>query len=223
MDFREPALLSMSPNTRRHVEASILWGYPDVLNGEVGLEWAFIRQFSAFGKVRNTGKGFGGTLQLGAKYALVKDVRSGIVLSGAFSLLAGYNQFDRLHLLIEPWIGFGFMPVKQFQLQTSLAFDVRVDRLHTALIWDLQFVVSPNDVFGIYVENRQKHSLYRHEGLGSQYLGFHQAGVGVKLRPTPMAEITIGVNVPYAWRLWQDYRYLGIHGGLLFYLPGKKE
>ena len=217
MEFAEPAFLALSPNTRRKVDVGVLWGFQDFLNYELMFEWAFFRNFSAFGAIRHDGHGFGAGLQAGAKYALVKDVRTGVVLSGAFSVDVGYSGFDGLNIAIQPWIGFGWLASDIVQVQTSLAFDLRLDRFHTWLVWDAMVVINPRPKFGIFVANHQKHSILKTEGVPVQYLGFHQAGVGVKLRPIQPIEITVGANIPYAWRLWKDYRYVGVHADLTFY------
>jgi hypothetical protein len=217
MAVAEPAMIGMNPNTRRRFEFNLLWGYNDYINYELGLEWALARKFSVFGGITHQGRGFGGALQVGAKYALVKDVRTGIVLSGAFSIRAGYSALDRLSFILEPYIGFAWLASDKFQLQTSLAFDIRVDRINTWLLWDIMAVINPTDAFGIYIESKQKHSLYFPEDLGTQYLAFFQAGIGAKIRPTPLIEITIGANVPYFYRMWKDYEYFGIHADMTFY------
>ncbi|HCP46411.1 MAG TPA: hypothetical protein DIU15_10230 [Deltaproteobacteria bacterium] len=217
MEFAEPAFLALSPNTRRKVDVGVLWGFQDHLNYELMFEWAFFRRFSAFGSIRHDGHGFGAGLQAGAKYALLKDVRTGVVLSGAFSVDVGYSGFDGLNVAIQPWIGFGWLASEIVQLQTSLSIDLRLDRFHTWVIWDAMVVINPKPRFGIFIANHQKHSILKTEGVPTQYLGFHQAGVGVKLRPIQPIEITVGANIPYAWRLWKDYRYFGAHADLTFY------
>ncbi|MBJ93256.1 MAG: hypothetical protein CMP23_02140 [Rickettsiales bacterium] len=217
LDIREPALLGMNANTRRRVDVGILWGFQDYFNYEVGVEWAFKRQFSAFGTIRHSGKGFGTAVQAGAKYALIKDTRTGTVLSGAFSINLGYSALEQLNFVIQPWIGFGWIANDLIQLQTSLAMDLRVDRLRTAVLWDFMVLISATQKLGVYFQSKQRHSLVRPEGQPVRYLGFHQAGVGVKVRPTPLIELTVGANIPYGWNHWKDYRYFGVHAGLVFY------
>jgi len=217
MEVAEPPMIGMNANTRRRFEFGLLWGYSDYINYELALEWAVARQFSVFGGVNHQGRSFGGTLQAGVKYAAIKDVRTGVVLSGAFSVKLGYSSMDRLHFILEPWIGFAWLANDTFQLQTSLAFDARLDRLNTWVYWDIMAVISPTPVFSIYVESKQKHSLNKPDGLDLQYLAFYQAGVGAKVRPTPLIEITVGANVPYFWRMWKDYDYFGIHADVVFY------
>jgi hypothetical protein len=217
MDLREPALLGMNANTRRKLDVGILWGFQDYFNYEIAFEWAFRRQFSAFGAIRHSGRGFGTGVQAGAKYALIKDTRTGVLLSGAFSINLGYSAMDGLNFMVQPWIGFGWIASDLIQLQTSLSMDLRVDQLHTAVLWDLMLLISPTDRFSVYLQSKQKHSLIRPEGQPVRYLGFHQAGVGVKIRPTSIIEITLGANIPYGWKHWKDYRYIGAHAGLTFY------
>ena len=96
--------------------------------------------------------------------------------------------------------------------------DLRLDRFHTAVIWDFMLNLRPNKTIGVYFANRQKHSLLKTEGVVTQYLGFHQAGVGVKIYPMPNMEITVGANIPYGWRIWKDYKYVGAHVDMTFYL-----
>jgi len=217
MDLREPDLLNMSANPRRKLDVGVLWGFQDYFNYEIAFEWAFLRQFSAFGAIRHAGKGIGTSVQAGAKYALIKDIRTGIVLSGAFSINVGYSALDQVNVMVEPWIGVGWIASELIQVQSSIAFDLRVDKLRTALLWDVMLVVTPSERFGVYIESRQKHSLQRPEGQAVRYLSFHQAGVGVKIRPSAAIEISLGANIPYGWKHWKDYRYVGAHANLTFY------
>lgn len=223
MGVYEPTLIGMNPNTRRRFEFGLLWGYNDYLNYDLAVEWAFRRQFSVFGGVRHEGRSFGGTLQAGIKYAMVKDVRTGIVLSAAFSVKAGYSSLDRLGFTIEPWIGFAWLASDKVQVQTSLAFDLRVDRLLHWVTWDAMVVVNPTPKVGIYVESKQKHSLHDVDGLDTQYLAFYQAGVGAKFRPNEKMEFSVGANIPYFWRLWKDYSYVGVHADAVFFFGSTPE
>lgn len=219
----EPSLIHMGVNTRRHMKIQVLWGFNDLLNYELAFEWAFVRKFSAFGAIRHQGRGLGAQLQVGAKYALVKDVSTGVILTGAFSIAAGYNAFDRLSFAIEPYVGFGWIASDKFQIQTSIVPYVRLDRPRFTLLWDLMVVVSPTPVLSIYVESKQKHSFVNTENSGTKYFGFQQAGVGVKIFPQKTFELSVGVNVPYAWDRWKDYRYFGVHAGLAIYFDTKKD
>jgi len=219
----EPALIHMGVNTRRHVKLQALWGFNDLLNYELAFEWAFVRKFSAFGAIRHQGRGLGAQLQVGAKYALVKDVSTGVIVTGAFSVAAGYNAFDRLSFAIEPYVGFGWIASDKFQIQTSIVPYVRLDRPRLTLLWDLMVVVSPTPVLSIYVESKQKHSFVNTENSGTKYFGFQQAGVGVKIFPQKTFELSVGVNVPYAWDRWKDYKYFGVHAGLTVYFDKKKK
>lgn len=223
MDVFEPPMTAMNPNPRRRLEVGLLWGYRDYLNYQVTVEWALARQFSLYGGVMHAGRSFGGTFEVGAKAAPIKDVRTGLVMAGALTVRVGYSSLDRLSFVVEPWFGLAWLPNERFQVQTSLAFDVRLDRLSTWLFWDVMATASPNQVFGVYVESRQKHSLLKPDGLETQYLAFYQAGAGVKLHPTPLIEITVGANVPYFWRLWKDYDYFGVHADVVFHFGSTPE
>jgi len=220
MAVYEPMLIGMNPNTRRHFEFGLLWGYNDYINYDLTVEWAFRRNLSVFGGVRHEGRSIGGTLQAGVKYAFLKDVRTGIVLSGAFSIKAGYSSLDRLSFTLEPWIGVAWLISDKIQVQTSLAFDLRVDKLLHWVTWDAMVVFNPKPKIGIYIESKQKHSLHNVNGLDTQYLAFYQAGVGVKFRPNEKMEFGVGANIPYFWRIWKDYNYVGIHADAVFFFGG---
>lgn len=220
--LHEPALLAISPNTRRKIEIGFLWGYPTNLQYDVGVEWAFFRQFSAFLNIRHETKGFGAGIQIGAKYALIKDLRTNVVLTPFFDVEFGGSQREGGKFAIEPGLAFGWIPTKILQLQTSALFHLRLDSLHTWVVWDIALVILPKDVFGIYVESKQKHSLWKADDGVNHYLGFHQAGIGVKIMPSETVELTLGANVPYSQRTWVDYRYFGIHFDLVFYLGKPK-
>jgi len=223
MNVYEPTLTGMNPNTRRRFEFGLLWGYNDYLNYELSVEWAFRRQFSLFGGIRHEGRSFGGALQAGVKYAMIKDVRTGVVLTGAFSIKVGYSSLDRLSFTIEPWIGFAWLASDIVQVQTSLAIDFRPDRLLHWVTWDAMVVVKPNPKVGIYIESKQKHSLHDVDGLETQYLAFFQAGIGAKFHPTDKIELSVGANIPYFWRLWKDYNYVGIHADAVFFFGGTPD
>lgn len=220
MQVYEPMLTGMNPNTRRRFEVGLIWGYNDYINYELAVEWAFRRNLSIFGGVRHEGRSIGGTLQVGIKYAFLKDVRTGIVLSGAFSIKGGYSSLDRLGFTIEPWIGFAWLASDKIQVQTSLAFDLRVDKLLHWVTWDAMVVFNPKPKIGIYIESKQKHSFHDVDGLDTQYLAFFQAGVGAKFRPSEKMEFGVGVNIPYFWRIWKDYNYVGIHADAVFFFGG---
>ena len=223
MNIYEPMLISMNPNTRRRFEVGLLWGYNDYLNYDLSVEWAFKRNFSVFGGLRHEGRSFGGTLQAGVKYAFLKDVRTNIVLTGAFSVKAGYSSLDRLSFTIEPWIGFAWIASDKIQFQTSLAFDLRVDKLLHWVTWDAMVVFNPKPKVGIYIESKQRHSLHDVDGLDTQYLAFFQAGVGAKFRPNDKMEFGVGANIPYFWRIWKDYNYVGIHADAVFFFGAPKN
>ncbi|MCO4769180.1 MAG: hypothetical protein KDA24_04065 [Deltaproteobacteria bacterium] len=218
-----PALIQNGINPRRRFKLQALWGFDDMLNYELGFEWAFMRQFSAYGTIRHQGRGFGAQIAAGAKYALVKDVRTGLIVTGAFGISVGFNAFDKVNFGIEPMIGFGWIASEKFQVQTSITPYLRLDRLRFTLVWDAMIVVSPTPVLSIYVESRQKHSPVSTENSGTKYFGFHHAGVGVKIYPQKTFELTVGVNVPYAWDRWKDYKYFGVHAGLAIFFDKKKK
>lgn len=221
-DVRDTGLMSMNPNTRKRFSAAFLWGYPSTLHYNLTFEWAFFRQFSAWASIRHSWRGFGGHVQIGAKYAVVKDKRSGVVLTPVFSIEAGGGQLEGGSFRLEPGVAFAFLPTRQFQLVTSVSFQVRLPNPHTALYWDIAAIVFPVETFGLYVESKQKHSMYQGPLGKARYFGFHQAGVGVKIVPAPIVEITVGANIPYLQRVWVDYRYIGAHAGLTFYFGKTK-
>ena len=223
MNVYEPMLIGMNPNTRRRFEVGLLWGYNDYINYDLAVEWAFKRNFSVFGGLRHEGRSFGGSLQAGVKYAFLKDIRTGIVLTGAFSVKAGYSSLDRLSFTIEPWIGFAWLASDKVQFQTSLAFDLRVDKLLHWVTWDAMVVFNPQPKVGIYIESKQRHSLHDVDGLDTQYLAFFQAGVGAKFRPNDKMEFGVGANIPYFWRIHKDYNYVGIHADAVFFFGAPKK
>jgi hypothetical protein len=144
-------------------------------------------------------------------------------MSGMFDIEVGGGAKSGFFFAVQPTYGFGWMPNEFFQIQTTLGIRMRLNGFHSQVLWDIQAAVSPNEVVAIYFESLQKHSLYSPPVGDVQYFGFHQAGVGVKVRPIRLIEITVGVNVPYALRLWRDYQYLGLHFGVVFYPPGKPK
>jgi hypothetical protein len=221
IDVFEPALLHMSPNTRRRVKVTALWGVNDLINYDANFEWAFLRQLSVHGGFRHRGTGGSGVglgLYGGAKGAIVKDVRTGIVMSGALNIAFTFNSLDRGKFELEPWWGIAWVASSKFQLQTNLSMELRLGGgVRHQVLWDVMAVVSPGKIVSIYFESRQKHSLRPIAGLGTKYLAFFHAGAGAKIRPTDKLELTVGVNVPYFWSTWKDYRYAGIHAGANFY------
>jgi hypothetical protein len=219
--FLAPTLLSLSPNTRRHIEIGVLWGFSDRFNYEATFEWNFHRQVSVWGSFRHVDRDLGGSLQVGGKGAFIKDTRTGLLMSGMFHIEAGASPKSGFFFAIQPTYGFGFKPNKFFQIQTTLGFRVRVDNGHHQALWNIQAAVSPTDVVSIYFESLQKHSFYSPPTGDARYFGFHQAGVGVKIRPVDAVEISVGANIPYALRLWRDYRYAGVHVNFSVYLPGQ--
>jgi|GEM_PF-1825629 len=221
--FFAPTLLSLSPNTRRHIEVGVLWGFSDRFNYEATFEWNFHRQVSAWASFRHAGQDLGGSLQIGGKGAFIKDTRTGLLMSGMFHVEAGATPKSGFFFAIQPTYGFGFKPNDVFQIQTTLGFRVRVNNLHHQVLWNIQAAISPNKIVSVYFESLQKHSFYSPPTGDAQYFGFHQAGVGVKIRPIDPIEVSVGANIPYALRLWRDYRYAGIHVNFSVYLPGQPK
>lgn len=231
IDVPEPSMMGVNPNPRRRFDAQILWGYNNVLNYDLNFEWAFLRKLSVWGGIRHVGAGgsdIGLGVQIGAKYALIKDVSTGTVLTGYFAIQPGFSQADDFTFTIQPGIGFALAKTQRFQLTTTLQMDLQLNKFRTVVWWDIQAVINPTKVFGIYLESKQKHSLFGAANLvggqptGStrvEYLAFYQAGLGVKVRPNEIIELTVGANVPYFWRIWKDYKWFGIHGGVVFNLP----
>ena len=224
----EPSLMGVNPNPQRRVDAQLLWGFNNVINFDFNFEWAFLRKFSAWGGLRHVGAGGGDlglAIQIGAKYALVKDVRTGVVLTGYFAIQPGFSQADNFLFTLQPGVGFAVAKSRVFQFSTTLQMDLQLTGFRTMVWWDFQAVINPSKVVGIYLESKQKYGLFTGSQAPSkvEYLAFFQAGAGVKIRPNDVLELTVGVNVPYFWRLWKDYRYLGVHGGVVFNLPSKPK
>ena len=229
MDIAEPALLSINPNPRRRAEVGVLWGYQNLLQYDLNFEYAFLRKFSVWGGVRHDGGGgaVGLGVQVGAKYALIKDTSSGVILSGWLAFQMGYTRLDETNLALQPGIGFAWAPIDLVQFSTSLQIDLGsslqsdadLNRFRTQVWWDAMVVINPNKILGIYAETNQKHRLHKPEFLSLQYMAMFQAGVGVKIRPNSIMEFTVGVNVPYFWRVLKDYQYVGVHAPAVFKLP----
>ena len=224
----EPSLMGVNPNPKRRVDAQLLWGFNNVINYDFNFEWAFLRKFSAWGGIRHVGAG-GGDLgmhvQIGAKYALVKDVRTGVVLTGYFAIQPGFSEADNFLFTLQPGVGFALAKSRAVTFSTTLQMDLQLTAFRTVVWWDVQAVFNPSKVVGIYLESKQKHGLFTASGAPDkvEYLAFFQAGAGLKIRPNEVMELTIGVNVPYFWRLWKDYAYAGVHGGVVFNLPSKPK
>ncbi len=222
MDIAEPAMLAINPNPRRRAEVGVLWGYQSLLQYDINFEWAFLRKFSVWGGIRHDGgggQGLGLGVQAGAKYALVKDTSSGVILTPYLGLQFGYNRLDNVTFALQPGIAFAWTPIDLVQLITSLQMDLQLNRFRTQVWWDAMVVINPNKIIGIYIESKQKHRIIKPEFLNVQYLAMYQAGAGVKIRPNDILEFTVGVNIPYFWRIWKDYQYVGVHAQAVFKLP----
>jgi hypothetical protein len=223
----ETGLMGVNPNPLRRIDIGLLWGFNNVINFDLNFEWAFLRKLSAWGGIRHVGAGGGDlgiNVQIGAKYALIKDVRTGIVLTGYFAIEPGFSQSDNFRFALQPGIGFAYAKNDRFQFATTLQMDASLSNLGTTVTWDAMATVNPNKVLGIYLESKQRHGLFDPSlSANVEYMAFFQAGMGVKVRPNQLLELTVGANVPYFWRYWKDYRYVGIHANVVFKLPSKPK
>ncbi|MCK6527579.1 hypothetical protein L6R50_08455 [Myxococcota bacterium] len=226
MAFVEPYRF-LPGNTRKRAFGSLFYGATTYFNYEAGVEWAFRRSFSAFAQVANRDVGSGGTLELGARYALVKDVRTGLLVSAAGLFRFGfdrgiYQQAPALDLGLEAYFHLGIAPPgTPVQIQLQAAGDFRFTPLEPRLRFGLNLAFRLSPRFHLFVESDGKmgfEQYYSTRTAGDETAVplFFEGTLGGKivLGPTGRAHLTVAVSAPYLWRYWIDWFPLG--GGLAF-------
>lgn len=225
MPFDEPfGFLTL--NTRKKIHLAIAYGYDSTFNYDFGLEYAFRRNFSIYGHLRHWGHGIGFAADLGVKYAVVKDVRTGGLFVVGASLKAGADP--SLLVGVDPFIGLGVCPRdKPVNLQFQVGFDMRFTPWHWDAHAGLNLTLKPSDKVHVFFEGTG-HNFVRNtlrydvpagetcgdDGAGdehciTEYYGFYEAAAGVKVFPKENVEITIAARAPVFYRKWQHYHPAG--------------
>ena len=224
MYFLEPFNF-LSLNTRSKVHLAIAYGYADMFNYDFGAEYALRRNFSIFGHARHWSQGIGFTADLGAKYAVVKDVRTGGLFVVGARLKAGADP--SLKIGVDPFVGVGVAPLGS---PVSLQFEVGFDMRFTPWHWDahagLNLAIKPTESFAIffegtghnYVRKTLRYDVPTGEECGDEsnddhciveYFGFYEAAAGIKFFPKENIEVTIAARAPFFYRKWQHYHPAG--------------
>lgn len=232
MPFLEPFNF-LSLNTRSKVHLQIAYGYASMFNYDFGVEYALRRNFSIFGHARHWGHGIGFTADLGAKYAVVKDVRTGGLFVVGAHLKAGADP--GLKIGVDPFIGLGVCPLdKPVSLQFEVGFDMRFTPWHWDAHAGLNLSIKASDGVAIffegtghnYVRKVLRYDVPAGEECGDEagdehciveYFGFYEAAAGVKFFPRENIEVTVAARAPFFYRKWQHYHPAGGGAQVLIY------
>lgn len=233
MGFVEPFLF-LTNNTRKKVHLQIAYGYQSTFNYNFGLEWAFFRNFSVFGHIRHFGHGLGIAVVAGPKVAIVKDTRTGGLMTAGLAIKGGADPGALFG--VDPFWGVGIaklgVPVS---LQFQLGFDMRFTPWHWDLHAGLNLAFKPTTAFHIFLESTGHNTIRKmlvydapsgeecgdegaqDEHCTTEYFGFYEAAAGVKIFPRENVEITIAARAPYFYRKWQHYSPVGGGASVLIY------
>ncbi len=233
MAFVEP-IGFLTNNTRKKVHLGLAYGYDSTFNYGFGLEWAFKRNFSVFGHAMHQGYGIGIVANVGAKYAIVKDTRTGGLLVVGAALKVGADPAMRIG--VDPFIGIG---VNKQGSPVTFQFQVGYDARFTPWSWDLHFGANlglrASDKVTIYIEGTGHNTIRKmlawdapageecgDEGSGddhctTEYFGFYQGAAGVKIFPKENIEVSVGLQAPFFYRKWQHYHPLGGGASVMVY------
>ena len=233
MPFVEPFTF-MTNNTRKKVHLAIAYGASSTFNYGFGVEYAILRNLSVFGMANHWGHGIGFTAHLGAKYAIVKDVRTGGLFVVGLGLKGGADP--SLLIGLDPFIGIGLCPrTGPVTLQFQVGFDMRFTPWHWDAHAGLNLGLRPSEKVTIFLETTG-HNMVRRmtsydvpagetcgdDGSGdphcsTEYFGFYEAAAGVKVFPRENIEITVALRAPYFYRKWQHYTPVGGGASVMIY------
>jgi hypothetical protein len=221
--FAQPLLLE-SLDPRSKIRAGFEWGFPSWVNLMADLEYQIFRELSVHGGLRNR---FTGTnAEVGAKYALVKSARLGLLVTGIFD--ARFN-FDPAGPGLRPQVGVG----KRFRfgdqhldVQASGGSDLAIisaddgKALSPRLVGGANVSLAANRNLRVFFET----SSYM-KGFGDEELGvfrFNQLTFGMKYvqarsKSKDKLEAGFGASAPYTTNYW-SYHYGAIMGDAIYYL-----
>jgi hypothetical protein len=203
-------------NPRDRLQFGFEWGIPNYINLIADYEYAIQRNLSVHGGARHRYTGW--RLEMGAKYALVKSVRTQTLVTGLLDLHLNTNP---AYPVFRPQVAVGkrFFNKLDAQLQVGTELDTR-GQAAPRLIGGANIMYRAADTVGIFLETTAyqqglSDTLGAQEWKGSY--AFNGLNFGIKFFPTISGvdkgdfEANVGASVPYYTDYWM-YHYGSIMG-----------
>lgn len=223
--FSQPLQLE-NIDPRSKIRAGFEWGIPSYINFIADYEHQIFRELSVHAGVRR--RFTGSTLETGARYALVKSARTGLLVTAIGDFR--YN-LDPAFPAVRPQLGLG----KQIDIG-STRIDVNlqggsdltfIPNNAGDTVFDPRWVgggnimVIPNETVRVFMEA----STYMKAGGENETVGgfvFNQMSVGIqfvqrKSKTEERLSTALGASVPYLQRYW-GYHSGSVAGDLNFFL-----
>ena len=218
-------------NPRRGFKVMLRIGFGGYLAYRLEYEHAIKRNFSVFGNLHSrdpSPSGVGANLEVGARYAIVKSVNRGVVLSLGGAVRVGFDPGVRAGFI--PFIALGLKPVDIVQFQFFFGPDFAFTPANTPIyrIGALGAVRFSKAV-GLSVEAdlKAKSKAWPESNFGvpaekgTNSFFFGEAAVGLMIYPwqdkrsgDDRMNLRLGVSIPFAGVYWQDYTPMGVDLGL---------
>ncbi len=209
-------------NPRSRIMAGFEWGIPDYINLMIDYEHAFQRNLSVHFGVRNRYTGW--RLETGARYALIKSVRTQTIVTGMLDLHLNTNP---AYPVIRPMVAAG----KRFgnKLDAQLQFGSELDTRGQAgvrFVGGANLTFRANDTVGIFAESTA-YLQSLNDKVGAQdwkaTYAFNGFNFGIKFYPQVGkldkgdVEGNVGASIPYYTDNWM-FHYGSIMGQGSLYL-----
>ena len=216
IDFAQPVLLEpLDPRSR--VRAGFEWGFPSYFNLMADFEYQVFRELSVHVGQRRRYTGW--STELGARYAVIKSVRTKTILTGIFDL--HFNN-DPTFLGLRPQLAFG----KRFdvgggldvQIQAGAEMEAR-ENGRLIFLGGFNAFYQASETVGVFLET----STNMKEGINSATrdfapFAFNVLTIGMRFQPSvERTRVTFNSNVPYFQNYW-GYHYGAIQASVDYYL-----
>ncbi len=204
IDFSQGMLID-NINPRTNIQAGIEWGLPAWGNLYGSYEHALRRDFSVFGGVGRRFTGWGA--EAGARYALVKSLRTNMLVTASGALHLNAN---RTCVGFRPMIGVGkrFGDVLDGQAQIGGELEL-TGPVGFRLMGGANVTWRAAETVALFGETSwEMKNLTWKEG---HTFNFTVLSFGMKFQPTPgglepgQLQINVGANVPYASWYWMHH------------------
>jgi hypothetical protein len=229
--FAQP-IQFMSVDPRSHVSVSAELGIPNHFNPRVEFEYAFLRELSAHAGFFYDGPAYAYTIDVGGKYALVKSVRTGFLLS---ALLDAKIYTSPSSFALRPGLAVGkrFDVLDGLDIQAQLGTDLELRSPFAARYFGgLNATLRANEMVSVFLETSNN---FKYLGSGDEDFAlegpfrFMVATFGIKFRASKghdeadqdgRMDLGLAASIPYSYNYWGFYRgAVGITGD--YYLGPK--
>jgi hypothetical protein len=199
------------------VRVGFEWGFPAYLNLLLDGEYQILRELSGHAGIRRRYTGW--NLETGVKYAPIKSVRTGTVVSGLLDLHINTNPFFPA---VRPQLGVGqvFKVGGGLHVQAQGGVDLEFwsePGMQVRYVGGANIFYQAADNVGVFVETSTNMKHLGGDGdLGS--FRFNLVTFGLRFSPGGApARIGLSANVPYTSNYWA-YHFGAIQGDVNYFL-----